>query len=859
MQKLVHVLITAVALQTSVTLFAADYVGIRVNAENFTSKSDEWYLTSPDSIPGIQPDPDGPHFTDASNSAYMEILPDTRVTHTDELVSGTNFWGGPNGSPRMEYLVDIPEAGTYTVWVKMYATGTEDNGIHVGINGTTPATGEKIQLCGGKNRWSWTSNQRTNENHCGVTQTISLDVPSAGPNTVIFYAREDGFELDQFILIKENNPDVEDCYPLLSDRIRCVDMQTGAQIDDTDLPLTLTINGNTSNIGSGTPALADIALDLDQDKSTIEVGDVSTITLTVNNLDSITAPSVQATFDLTDSLGYVDNSNCTESNNTVRCELGDITPGEEVSETFQVTGIATGQDRIDGKTSSDLADPVAANNSDSVQLTVVEATLAYDIQLDTVVTPNTFAENDTGIISIVLANEGTETFPQSQLVLTSEDGVAIDVNGLSCSQTDNGTTCDLPEIVSSSAYTASLTAQTPGEHTIQISIESNIDEQQLNNTNSTTISVINSETIAAENGSLVIEAENFRSQTINPNIAVPTWYRISGNSSATPEPDADDASAASASGGAYMEVLPDRRVTDNDETIADVTNFSAPGTGPGLSYSTFFTESGRYYIHALLRANGSQDNTLHFGTDDDWPESATSVSICNPTGAWAWASSKETNGVCDNNNRPYLDIPTPGFHTITLSQSEDGVEIDQFFLTTDESTTLTGIQLASAAYVNPDIDLAAVFTTIAEKATDNNQVSVAVEILNNDTTHTAVDISLTIDGLRSLLDSDYQTDGNCSRQGNQLNCTIPSIEAGNSKIIGMTFTTAASDQFQLTANVESAHTDLSLTNNLATTELTVESTTSGSGSISLSYLFLLLLACGSFKPAVTRSPASRLK
>lgn len=842
MQKLARSLILILALQIPVTVFAADYVGVRVNAENYTSKSAEWYLTSPNSIPDVQPDPDGPHITDADNSAYMELLPDTRVTSQDELVSGGNYWGTPGGGPTLEYVVDIPEAGTYTVWVKLYATGTEDNGIHVGINGTTPASGERIQLCGGKNRWSWTSNQRTNDNHCGVTQTVSVEVPAAGSNTITFYAREDGFEIDQFLLLKENNPDVEDCYPLLSDRIRCVDVQTGAQIDDTDLPITLTTDGNTSNTGSGTSAQVDIAVDIGEEISTIEVGDSSTTTITVENLDLITASAVEVALDLPDSIVFVNNGNCTEANQTVTCQLGDILPGEAYSEDVQLTGIETGQYRIDVITSSELIDPVADNNSSSVQLTVVEATLAYDISINSVATPNVYAVNDTGRIDIVLSNEGTEVFPQSMLTLKYGNGALVSAPDLECSQTPEGITCSLPEINQreSLEYTLSIVAQSSGDLSVDVAVESNFDENQQNNKNTVALTVIDSQTLSADNGSLTIEAEDFHSQTNILNLNTPVWFRITDDTGDRPQPDTDDASAASAGGGAYMEILPDRRVADNEEPISAVTNFPVAGNGPSLTYEAFIPTSGRYYVNVLMRANGKQDNTLHVGYNNTWPESGSNLSLCNPTGAWAWASARETDGVCNNNTRPYLDIPSPGFYAIQLSQNEDGVEVDQLQLTLDETAIPTGIEQLSRIYTYPNIDLETQFMSLEKKGSTEEGMSLAIEVKNNDATHTAVDISLAIDGLRTLLDADLQADESCTRQNEQLICTIPSIAAGGSKLIELAFTPADSDQFEVTANVNSAHNDTSLINNLATTKLDIEAT-SGSGALSLVYLILLLL------------------
>ena len=34
-------------------------------------------------------------------------------------------------------------------------------------------SGERMQWCKGKNKWTWSSAQRVEENHCGTPQTIS--------------------------------------------------------------------------------------------------------------------------------------------------------------------------------------------------------------------------------------------------------------------------------------------------------------------------------------------------------------------------------------------------------------------------------------------------------------------------------------------------------------------------------------------------------------------------------------------------------------------------------------------------------------------------------------------------------------
>lgn len=212
---------------------AQQFTAVKVEAEDFVSKHSDWRLTTNNNTPNVRPDPDGSHASSASGRAYMELLPDTRVTHGDRLVSGGNFWNTAGTGPSLSYNVNIPEAGRYLVFVKAYSTGTEDNGIHVGLNGSNPASGQRMQWCSGKNKWTWGSAQRTNSNHCGTERTIFLDFSFAGANTVTFSAREDGFEFDQFILLKTSN---NSCAPNANDQIACNTGTTNIPSQNTPAP-----------------------------------------------------------------------------------------------------------------------------------------------------------------------------------------------------------------------------------------------------------------------------------------------------------------------------------------------------------------------------------------------------------------------------------------------------------------------------------------------------------------------------------------------------------------------------------------------------------------------------------------------
>jgi len=182
---------------------------LRVEGEKFDRQRLEdvrrWVKISADGPASRpQPDLDESHAASASGGAYIEVLPDTRTTHDDKLTHGENFTNEPGKMAVVEYDVEIVNAGRYFVWVRAYSTGTEDNGVHVGLDGTWPESGQRMQWCEGKNAWTWASKQRTAEVHCGEPGLIWLDIETPGRHTVMFSMREDGFEIDSWELAKDS-------------------------------------------------------------------------------------------------------------------------------------------------------------------------------------------------------------------------------------------------------------------------------------------------------------------------------------------------------------------------------------------------------------------------------------------------------------------------------------------------------------------------------------------------------------------------------------------------------------------------------------------------------------------------------
>jgi hypothetical protein len=175
-----------------------------IEAEHYDwQSSDEirrWYLMSEDQNPDIQPDHDENHSATASGNAYLEVLPDTRKNHSEELIRQVNFTEDPGRIAVLYYPVWINNPGRYYVWVRTCPTGTEDNGLHVGVDGKWPVNGYRMQWVSHDNEWHWDSKQRTEQVHTGEKYRIYLDIDSPGLHTIMFSMREDGFEMDKWLM-----------------------------------------------------------------------------------------------------------------------------------------------------------------------------------------------------------------------------------------------------------------------------------------------------------------------------------------------------------------------------------------------------------------------------------------------------------------------------------------------------------------------------------------------------------------------------------------------------------------------------------------------------------------------------------
>lgn len=114
-----------------------------------------------------------------------------------------NFSPEPGKMDVLHYKVHINTPLRYFVWPRAHSTGPEDNGLHVGLDGQWPTSGQCLQWCVGKKHWRWESKQRTKKEHCGKPFKIFLDIQEAGEQIIQFSMLEDGFEFDKWLMTND--------------------------------------------------------------------------------------------------------------------------------------------------------------------------------------------------------------------------------------------------------------------------------------------------------------------------------------------------------------------------------------------------------------------------------------------------------------------------------------------------------------------------------------------------------------------------------------------------------------------------------------------------------------------------------
>jgi hypothetical protein len=121
--------------------------------------------------------------------AYMQALPKNGANHN------TNYL---TDSPRLDYRITITNPGPYYVWVRGQALASDEDSLHVGVDGSAQQASDRMDGFEPYGNWVWTNHTR-DESEAVVT------FPDPGPYLINIWMRESGVRLDKIIFTQEEN------------------------------------------------------------------------------------------------------------------------------------------------------------------------------------------------------------------------------------------------------------------------------------------------------------------------------------------------------------------------------------------------------------------------------------------------------------------------------------------------------------------------------------------------------------------------------------------------------------------------------------------------------------------------------
>ena len=118
----------------------------------------------------------------SSFESSLQALPNTGTNRSSNYAAN---------SPHLAYRILPEEAARYYVWVRAKAASSNDDSLHVGLNGQAVASGQYIT--GISSSWSWTSVRS------GGARAF-VDIGAAGEHVLDVWMREDGLVIDKIVL-----------------------------------------------------------------------------------------------------------------------------------------------------------------------------------------------------------------------------------------------------------------------------------------------------------------------------------------------------------------------------------------------------------------------------------------------------------------------------------------------------------------------------------------------------------------------------------------------------------------------------------------------------------------------------------
>ena len=485
------------------------------------------------------------------------------------------------------------------------------------------------------------------------------------------------------------------------------------------------------------------------------VGNTLSYQIEVRNAGPEAASDVTVTDSLPASATFSSAStgqgSCSNSGQTVVCELGTLNVGELVIITIEVVPQETGAISNGVVVTSDGDDTNPDNNSDQEQTTVTDvAEAAADLAVTKSDSSDPVAPGASFDYLLEVTNNGPDPAVAAQLTDNLPADVTVNSIPANCSQTASTITCDLGDLAVSEVVNLTFSVTAPGMETTltnAVSVESDTNDPNLANNSATE--------------QTVVEA--------NPN----------------PAPDA-----------------------------ADVSLTKTDAMDPVIVGSTV--------TYTLTISNGGPDTATAVTVNDNLPDSLSDVT--------ATPSSGSCNVSGDQVTCLLGDMPASTQETVSISgtATEAGTILNTANVTSSTNDPDTGNNSDSEQTdVNetaaPSADVAVSKADSEDPVTLGQTFSYNIVVSNNSTDTAAQDVDVADSVPESFTVQGFSTSqGSCSNTGNQVNCQLGTLSAGQSVSIAIQVTPTVAGTFTNVVSVSSSSPDSDTDNNSDSEDTTVD-------------------------------------
>ena len=345
-----------------------------------------------------------------------------------------------------------------------------------------------MQFCSASRRaWWWGSAQRDagGNGSCGVEKTIWLDVDSAGMHTVSISAREDGFEIDRFALIKDLSNNTRICSPQNITDVSC----RNGSIESADGFVDLRVRLSAEVVGSDPDVEQPNPIEIE------EGGDI-TLNAKIENLDGFdTATDIVLTLSPVagDWQTTTMDSRCSEQGDTFKCNLNQLhptAPDENESFAFTMRALNDGNLRIDAAVFGAEADDTPNND---VAATIVKVLPGDPSDLKLVMNTNEsdYETGDSVLLSVALNNVSQITANNVSFDLSVPSELTVKTESLPAACSSGAQIeCSYASInpAGNKTIDIEMVVVAAGTHTLSGQLQASNDENEANNSQSISIS-----------------------------------------------------------------------------------------------------------------------------------------------------------------------------------------------------------------------------------------------------------------------------------------------------------------------------------------------------------------------------------